>query len=401
MGGPAPEPAGSETPGPSDLRGFVVGITADRRSDEQAVLLRRLGVDVVQAPALRTLIVPDGGEALRAQIRALVADPPDYLVANTGIGVRTLFAQAAECGVADDLRQALARVRVLARGPKAAGALRSNGVEVWWRAPGEQLAEVSAHLLELGVGGGTRVVFQRHGDDREALTALLRAAGAQVSEIEVYRWDLPADEEAVRALVDACCDGSVDAVTFTAAPALRYLFDVAERAGRAEALTDALNHDVVVGCVGPVCAAAAAAEGVSSSVVPDHWRLGSLVRRVGEALAERRRHLSVPVEGGVVEVAVQGSLLWVDGRVVSLEREERGLAQLLADAPGETLTDAAILERLWRAAPPPEGAPAVERVLAGLRAKLGVAGAAIVSEAPGSYRWVAERLPAGEPAGLA
>lgn len=399
MGAAAPKAAPGEPGGPGDLRGFTVGITADRRGDEQAVLLRRLGVDVVHAPALRTLVVPDGGEALRPQVMALIADPPDYLVANTGIGVRTLFAQAGEWGVEDDLRRALERVRILARGPKATGALRSAGLEVWWRAPGEQLAEVTAHLLELGVEGA-RVVYQRHGDEREALTRALRAAGAQVSEIEVYRWDLPVDDAAVGALIEACCHGSVDAITFTAAPAVRYLFDVADRGGRAEALTDALNRDVIVGCVGPVCAAAAAAEGVTSSVVPEHWRLGSLVRRVGDALAERRRRLMVPVEGGVVEVVIQGSWLRVDGRDVTLEGEERGVARLLAEDPGVTLTEAMLFERLWRTGTPVEAAPAVEMAISRLRAKLGGAGAAITSPGPGSYRWAAERVPAGAvPAG--
>ena len=375
----------------SDLRGFTVGITADRRGEEQAVLLRRLGVEVVHAPALRTLVVPDGGDVLHAQVMGLIADPPDYLVANTGIGVRTLFAQAGEWGVEDDLRTALTGVRILARGPKAAGALRLAGLEVWWRAPGEQLAEVTARLLELGVGGA-RVVYQRHGDEREALTATVRAAGAEVTEIEVYRWDLPADDTAVRALVEACVDGTVDAVTFTAAPAVRYLFDVADRAGRAAALTDALNRDVIVGCVGPVCAAAAVAEGVTSSVVPDHWRLGSLVRRVGEALAGRRRLLRVPVEGGAVEVAVQGALLRVDRREITLDLEERGVARLLAEAPGETVTDAELLGRVWRVAPPAEGLPAVEAVLSRLRAKLGIVGPSVTSPSPGTYRWAAERI---------
>ena len=388
MAAVVPEPA------PEDLRGFTVGITADRRGEEQAVLLRRLGVDVVHAPALRTLIVPDGGEALRAQVTSVIADPPDFFVANTGIGVRTLFEKAGEWGLDDHLRLALGRARILARGPKAAGALRLAGLRVWWRAPGEQLAEVTAHLVESGIDG-TRVVFQRHGDEREPLTAALVAAGAKVSEIEVYRWDLPADDASVRSLVDACCEGLVDAVTFTAAPAVRYFFDVAERSGRAGMLTDAFNRDVIVGCVGPVCAEAVHVEGVTSTVVPEHWRLGSLVRSVGQALAERRRQLRVVAEGGTVELEIRGSLLRMDGREVTLDLDERGLARLLAEVPGEAVTDATILERVWRAAPPVEGPGAVEAAVARLKDKLGVAGPSITSPSPGSYRWVAERVTAG------
>ncbi|MBO0692356.1 MAG: helix-turn-helix domain-containing protein, partial [Acidimicrobiaceae bacterium] len=96
-----------------------------------------------------------------------------------------------------------------------------------------------------------------------------------------------------------------------------------------------------------------------------------------------------------VEVAVQGSLLWVDGREATLDREERGVARLLAEAPGETVSDAALAERVWRTAQSVEGRGAVEAALGGLKAKLGVAGAAITSPGPGRYRWAAERIPAG------
>ena len=91
---------------------------------------------------------------------------------------------------------------------------------------------------------------------------------------------------------------------------------------------------------------------------------------------------------------VRGSLLRVDGREVSLDREERGLARLLAEVPGGTVTEAAILERLWRAAPV-EGPQVVEAGVARLKDKLGVAGSAITSPNPGSYRWAAERVRVG------
>ena len=63
------------------------------------------------------------------------------VVANTGIGVRGWFAAAESWGVGDALRQALAGARILARGPKAAGAILTAGLPVEWRAPSETLAE--------------------------------------------------------------------------------------------------------------------------------------------------------------------------------------------------------------------------------------------------------------------
>ena len=43
----------------NSLPGFVVGVTADRRSDEQVLMLQRLGVDVMLAPTIRTLPLLD------------------------------------------------------------------------------------------------------------------------------------------------------------------------------------------------------------------------------------------------------------------------------------------------------------------------------------------------------
>jgi uroporphyrinogen-III synthase len=251
----------------ADLAGFTVGVTADRRGEEQALMLRRLGVEVLRGPSVETLHVAEGDGVLRARVDALIGQPPDFLVANTGLGIRSLFALAAGWGLEDELRSALGRVRIAARGPKAAGAVRLAGLPVWWRAPTEQLDEVGDHLVAEGVAG-RRVVFQLHGSDRESLAPALRAAGAEV-------------------LIEACCEGRVDAVTFTAGPAVRNLIELADTVGRAGGLLDALNGQVAVVCVGPVCAAVAREEGLTHPLVPDAWRLGSMVRLVGDTLRAR------------------------------------------------------------------------------------------------------------------
>src|SRR6187431_3158217 len=101
------------------LDGFVVGVTADRRAEEQSEMLRRRGARVLRAPVIRTLPLATD-EGIRSATEALVAQPPAFVVANTGIGVRTWFGAAESWGVGEALREALMTARVLARGPKAA-----------------------------------------------------------------------------------------------------------------------------------------------------------------------------------------------------------------------------------------------------------------------------------------
>ena len=269
------------------LAGRVIGITAERRAEDQAVLFRRLGAEVVHAPTIHTSLIADP-EVLRSTTEQLVADPPDYLIANTGLGIRAWIEAATGWGLDVALVEAMQSVRIAARGPKAAGAVSLSKLRVWWRAPTEQLAELADHLLEEGVAG-KRVAFQLHGDDGSELTSRLEDAGATVIPIPVYRWSVPGGESgrAVLELIERSCAGGIDAVTFTAGQQVRNLFALAESFGRASEMLEAFGRRRPMGaCIGPVCAGVAKEEGISDPVVPDNWRLGSLVKAVSAALRE-------------------------------------------------------------------------------------------------------------------
>src|SRR5437870_8246113 len=119
---------------PGELAGFTVGITADRRRDEQEERLRRRGAAVRHGAAIRT--VPLVAEAALAQATAAVLDdPPDVVLATTGIGVRAWLAAAEAAGSSDALVRRLQHATVLARGPKVAAALHQVGVHASYVEP--------------------------------------------------------------------------------------------------------------------------------------------------------------------------------------------------------------------------------------------------------------------------
>jgi uroporphyrinogen-III synthase len=262
------------------LAGRAVGVTADRRGDDQVVMFERLGAEVVLGPTLTTVKVPDP-ELLRQRTADLIADPPDFFIADTGIGMRTWLEAADGWGQKPALVAAMGRARIAARGPKAAGALSSAGLSAWWRSPTEQLGDLVEHLVSTGVDGRT-VTFQLHGDDGAEFVSRLASAGAAVTTIPVYVWQPPADPAPALDLIERIRAGRIDAVTFTAGPQVRSLMGLAE--ADVDDLVRALNQ-MVVGCIGPVCAGVAQECGITRPVVPGAWRLGSLVKAVTEALA--------------------------------------------------------------------------------------------------------------------
>src|SRR5947209_4056231 len=98
------------------LAGRTIGITADRRWEEQAELFRRRGASVLHGPTVRTRDVA-GDDGLSAATAALLDRPPDVVVAVTGMGIRKWVKAAAEGGVDDRLAAVLKRSHVIARGP--------------------------------------------------------------------------------------------------------------------------------------------------------------------------------------------------------------------------------------------------------------------------------------------
>ena len=99
------------------LTGFTVAITASRRVDEFATMLRRRGADVVAAAAIHMVPLADDAR-LRAATEDVIATPPDVLIATTGIGFRGWMAAAGSWGLAEQLLDALRGARVISRGPR-------------------------------------------------------------------------------------------------------------------------------------------------------------------------------------------------------------------------------------------------------------------------------------------
>ena len=116
---------------PPVMAGRTVLITADRRSEDLADAFARRGAAIRHAPAM-TIVHHSDDEQLVDDTRALVADPPDTLVITTGAGLRGWMEAAEVAGLDEDLRRALADAYVVARGPKAKGALISRGLRADW-----------------------------------------------------------------------------------------------------------------------------------------------------------------------------------------------------------------------------------------------------------------------------
>lgn len=364
--------------GSTPLRGFTVAVTAARRRAELTSLLERRGAAVVEAPAIR--IVPAGDdEALLTATRACLQRPPDVVVATTGIGFRGWMEAAEGWGLGETLRDQFAGTELVARGPKARGAVRAAGLAEAWAPESEASDEMLSRLLERGVDG-ERIVVQLHGEPLTGFSAALRAAGAEVIEVPVYRWVPAHDRRPLRRLVQRVVAEQVDCVTFTSAPAVASMLATASELELHDRLLESLRAPVLAACVGPVTAAPLVDRDVPV-VQPERARLGALVRTVVAELPARRTR---SLQAGEHLLELRGHTVLVDGRPVALTARQSRLLGALIDAGGRAMSRSALLETAWLGETADEHA--VEMTVARLRRVLGPAGAVVQTVVKRGYR---------------
>lgn len=327
------------------LTGFRVAVTSARRAEELGTLLTRRGARVTSAAAITMVPLPDDDE-LRAHTEALIATPPDVVVATTGIGFRGWIAAADGWGLAADLTDALAKARIVSRGPKATGALRAAGLPEEWSPESESSRDVLEYLRAGGIGG-TRIAVQLHGatdewDPFPEFVDEMRAAGADVVPIRVYRWRPPPRGGAFDQLVRDLADHEFDAVSFTSAPAVASVLMRAGELGIETELLDALRTDTHAMCVGPVTARPLARLGVPTSA-PERMRLGALARHITDELPVLRSR-TVRVAGHRLDI--RGTCVLVDGAVKELSPAGMATLRALAHRPGTVVSRTDLLRAL-------------------------------------------------------
>lgn len=343
------------------LAGYTVGITPARRREELAAALERRGAKVISAPAIKIVPLADDSELRAATLRCLDA-PLDFVIATTGIGFRGWVEAADAWGIGEELGKAIGQATVLARGPKARGAIRAAGLRETWSPESESSSEVLEYLIA-GDLDGKRIAVQLHGEPLPDMVQTLRLVGAEVIEVPVYRWVQPEDSAPLRRLIQAVCGAAVDAVAFTSAPAAVSFLRAAREQGYGGTVRAALRESVVPACVGPVTAHPFQEQGISV-VQPARARLGALVREIVEQVP-LRRGVTVPVAGHVLDV--RGHAVVVDGRLVPLTSASMALLRELAARPGHVVSRPDLL----KITPGEGGEHAVEVAIGRLRTTLG------------------------------
>jgi uroporphyrinogen-III synthase len=379
----APTPGGAPSSMPprvDQLKGFRIGVTSDRRSEDLIAALERRGAQVFHAPALK--IAPNDQDGpLVHETRALIGARPEVVLVTTGYGMRRWFEVADAAGLGAELTAVLDQAVILARGPKALGSVRAAGLDDALMSDQDTTASLVDKVADLGLHG-RRVAIQLHGYTDEVQLRRLAEMSSSVLRVTPYRWVKPARQDRLAKLIEAACHGQLDAITFTSAPGADATLAAAEAMGLGTAFVDALQCDVVAVAVGPVTAGPLADAGIRV-IYPDRHRLGALIRLVCEHLDQHRVERFV---NGANVIELRGRALTINGERILLGPNALALFKALAAADG-VIARSALLQVL----PDEPDDHALEVAVSRLRRALGIDGL-ISTVVKRGYRLNAERV---------
>jgi len=260
------------------FHGLRVLALESRRAAEMELLIRKQEGEPFVAPSMREIPLAENSEAF-AFAETLFAGGFDMVILLTGVGTRQLNRLLATRFPEPALAEALARVTLVARGPKPAAALREMGLTPAIVAPEPNTWR---ELLAATVARPERrMAVQEYGRSNPELLAGLRARGGEVTAVRVYQWDLPLDVEPLRQAARLLAEGAFQVALFTTAIQIAHLARVARELGIEDAALAGLRRCQVCS-IGPTTTEALEDFGIHPMMEPSHPKMGFLVKEAAE-----------------------------------------------------------------------------------------------------------------------
>lgn len=264
------------------LFGRRIVVTRSRaQAPRLSALLEAAGAEVIELPAIRIVPPDDYGPVDRAIERLAEYR---WAVFTSQNAVTAFMDRLGQRGGDASL---LSTLRIASIGPATAGALLEHGlrpVVAPARFVAEALVEAFARERPDDVRGA-RVLLPRAAAARPVLPDGLRALGASVDVVPVYRVEMERAQDL--GAWTRLRHVTIDAVTFTSPSTVRHFVELAGPEG------PRMLGAALIACIGPVTAAAAREFGLPAGVIAETYTIPGLVEalrgRLGRAFSSADR----------------------------------------------------------------------------------------------------------------
>jgi len=249
--------------GAGPLAGRRILITRAReQSAGFAEHLRKLGGETVVFPTIE-IVPPLRWDRLDAATDRL--NSYDWIIFTSANGVHFFWQRLEERGKAPRLPASL---KVCAIGPATANQLRKKGIHVDY-VPKEYIAEAIVDGFEKMSMEGKRILLARAKIARDILPRGLRAMGAEVEVVEVYRTVKPGGGSSkLKRLLEK---EPVDAIAFTSSSTVNHFAELLKKENMKASL-----KGVAIASIGPITTRTAKDRGIEVQIQPKEYTIPAL-----------------------------------------------------------------------------------------------------------------------------
>lgn len=269
---------------PQALEGRTIALAESRQLQELARLLESEGATAILCPMLNIIDAPDPAPVL-SWLSELCADHFAYVVLMTGEALRRLLQFAEHDRSRDACIAALARTRIITRGPKPGQVLIEIGLTPTLIAQTPSTEGVIETMRSESLHGQT-IGITLYGEPNPTLEQFLVSAGARVRAVMPYIYAPATEDKRVADLIVHLEGGTVDVLVFTSSSQVDRLYEVAQGHNLLESLRRGLARTRIA-AVGPVLAEHLRQQGAKVDICPEQgFVMKNLVQHIKRALTE-------------------------------------------------------------------------------------------------------------------
>ncbi|MGH7428981.1 MAG: uroporphyrinogen-III synthase [Candidatus Methylomirabilaceae bacterium] len=261
--------------------GLKVAAFESRMAAEMTRLITRYGGQPLVAPSMREIPLEDNHAVFRFGDQ-LLAGQFDMVILLTGVGTRTMVEALKTRQPLSTIKAALARVSLVARGPKPIAALKELSLTPEISVPEPNTwRDILQALDDRKPVAGLRVAVQEYGISNTDLLEALRQRGAHVTRVPVYRWALPEDTAPLRQVLDTILAGQVDVVLITNAVQVDHVMQILAQDQLVERFQQIMKR-MVVASIGEIASERLRSFDLPVDLGPSHPKMGILVKEASE-----------------------------------------------------------------------------------------------------------------------
>jgi len=269
----------------SSLQGKHIAVTGARKGDEISKLIENLGGTPYIRPTQGTIILDES--QVGPDIERLLREGTDWLILTTGIGSQTLLDMADRMGYREQLLEVMKRTKIAARGYKTRNFLKSIGIAPSISDDDGTVRGLIQKFESANISlRGELVALQLYGERSAKFEKWLKDQEANYYEIMPYM-HVPPPESDMKSFIEELLAGIYDAVAFTSAMQVYYLFEAARRYDADQGLRELFADRTLAVAVGIVTAEALEENGIKRIVQPSNQRMGGMIVEMGHYFAAR------------------------------------------------------------------------------------------------------------------